>query len=38
MSELIQNVIESYEKQDLQQFYSELRISQKRYLLRHDIL
>ncbi|AMW30681.1 sucrose synthase [Arthrospira platensis] len=38
MSELIQNVIESDEKQDLRQFYSELRISEKRYLLRNDIL
>ena len=38
MSELIQAVIDSEEKIDLRQFSSELRSSDKKYLLRNDIL
>ncbi|MGC9528012.1 MAG: sucrose synthase [Limnospira sp.] len=38
MSELIQAVIDGDEKKDLRQFTSELRVSEKRYLLRNDIL
>jgi sucrose synthase len=38
MSELIQAVIESEEKNDLRSFLSELRQNDKRYLLRNDIL
>ncbi|MGB3650601.1 MAG: hypothetical protein WBA41_05250 [Rivularia sp. (in: cyanobacteria)] len=38
MSHLIQNVLNSYEKNNLREFTSLLRQSQKRYLLRHDVL
>ncbi len=38
MSELIEAVIESDEKNDLRSFFSELRHQEKRYLLRNDIL
>jgi sucrose synthase len=38
MSELIQAVLDSDEKNDLRQFASELRHQEKRYLLRNDIL
>ncbi|HEY9728519.1 MAG TPA: sucrose synthase, partial [Chroococcales cyanobacterium] len=38
MINLIQDVLESDEKSDLRQFASQLRISDKRYLLRNDIL
>jgi sucrose synthase len=38
MSELIQAVLESEEKNDLRSFLSELRQNDKRYLLRNDIL
>lgn len=38
MSELIQAVIDSEEKIELRQFASELRSSDKKYLLRNDIL
>lgn len=38
MSNLIQNVIDSREKNNLREFTSLLRQSQKRYLLRNDIL
>ncbi|MBF2079175.1 MAG: sucrose synthase [Synechococcales cyanobacterium T60_A2020_003] len=38
MSELIQSVLESHERNDLRQFASELRNREQRYLLRNDIL
>jgi sucrose synthase len=38
MSHLIQNVLDSQEKNNLREFTSLLRQSQKRYLLRNDIL
>ncbi len=38
MSELLQAVLDSEERSDLRQFFSELRHQEKRYLLRNDIL
>lgn len=38
MINLIQDVLESDERSDLRQFASQLRVSDKRYLLRNDIL
>ncbi len=38
MSDLIQSVLESDEKADLQQFFSELKKSERSYLLRNEIL
>ncbi|HEY9853526.1 MAG TPA: sucrose synthase [Leptolyngbyaceae cyanobacterium] len=38
MSELIQAVLDSQEKSDLRQFFSQLRQQEKPYLLRNDIL
>ena len=38
MLSLIQDVLDSDEKSDLRQFTSHLRLSEKKYLLRNDIL
>lgn len=38
MSELLQSVLDSEEKNDLRSLMSELRTCEKQYLLRNDIL
>ncbi|MBE9016505.1 sucrose synthase [Chroococcidiopsidales cyanobacterium LEGE 13417] len=38
MSELLQTVLDSEERSDLRQFFSEIRHQDKKYLLRNDIL